>query len=270
MPRFSVFLSRIASGVSAILVLGASPSWAQNPPTLPPGYAESPEFRARIEAAAADSSIQPWQREFMLEVARGRPTDAATQPSPTLPGLALPSAAGIAADDGAWTLALPPSAQYGHTAIYDPVRGRMVVFGGEDITGVYFGDVRALSLAGSPAWSALAPAGALPSARSEHTAIYDPVRDRMVVFGGNAGSGYCNDVWELSLEGSPAWSALAPAGTLPSARAEHTAIYDPVRDRMVVFGGYDGSVRNDVWALSLSGSPAWSALAPAGTLPSER
>jgi hypothetical protein len=29
-----------------------------------------------------------------------------------------------------------------------------------------------------------------------------------------------------------------------------TAIYDPVRDRMVVFGGYDGgNRRNDVWAL---------------------
>ena len=51
----------------------------------------------------------------------------------------------------------------------------------------------------------------------------------------------------------------------------HTAIYDPVRDRMVVFGGYDGNGnRNDVWALSLSGSPAWSELTPAGSLPSAR
>ena len=61
-----------------------------------------------------------------------------------------------------------------------------------------------------------------------------------------------------------------PSGTPPSARDGHTAIYDPVRDRMVVFGGDDGALRNDVWALTLSGSPAWSALAPVGTPPSAR
>ena len=57
----------------------------------------------------------------------------------------------------------------------------------------------------------------------------------------------------------------------PKGREGHTAIYDPVRDRMVVFGGYDGASRyNDVWALTLSGSPAWSQLAPSGTPPSAR
>ena len=49
----------------------------------------------------------------------------------------------------------------------------------------------------------------------------------------------------LSLAGTPAWSALAPSGTPPSWRYMHSAIYDPVRDRMVVFGG---SSLNDVWA----------------------
>ena len=136
---------------------------------------------------------------------------------------------------------IPPSARYQHTAFYDPVRDRMVVFGGYG--GSYRNDVWALSLAGSPAWSALAPAGSPPSARYLHTAIYDPVRDRMVVFGGNDGSGRRNDVWALSLAGSPAWSSLAPAGTPPSARVAHTAIYDPVRDRMVVFGGHHSGVR---------------------------
>ncbi|OGF14524.1 MAG: hypothetical protein A2W00_04145 [Candidatus Eisenbacteria bacterium RBG_16_71_46] len=165
----------------------------------------------------------------------------------------------------------PPSARCFHTAIYDPVRDRMVVFGGFDASAPHYrNDVWALSLSGSPAWSALAPAGTPPSARIWHTAVYDPVRDRMVVFGGYDGTSLRNDVWALSLAGSPAWSALAPAGSLPAPRYQHTAIYDPMRDRMVVFGGNDGSYRNDVWALSLAGSPAWSALAPAGSSPSGR
>ena len=49
-----------------------------------------------------------------------------------------------------------------------------------------------------------------------------------------------NDVWALSLSGSPTWAQLAPAGTPPGAWYGHSAIYDPARDRMVVFGGNDG------------------------------
>ena len=224
----------------------------------------APDVRTRLAEAARDSTLAPWQRQFMLEASQGRPERAANEPPPALPSIALP-AAGVAADDGGWTEVRPPSARSQHTAIYDPVRDRMVVFGGFD--GGYRNDVWLLSLAGSPAWSVLAPAGSPPSARSQHTAIYDPVRDRMLVFGGKGGSGELNDVWALSLAGSSAWSALAPAGSPPPARSQHTAIYDPVRDRMLVFGGYDSVYRNDAWALSLAGSPAWSPLAPAGSPP---
>jgi hypothetical protein len=142
----------------------------------------------------------------------------------------------------------PPSARHSHTTIYDPVRGRMVVFGGYD--GSYRDDSWALLLAGSPAWAALAPAGTPPSARHSHTAIYDPLRDRMVVFGGIDYSSFFNDAWALSLAGGTAWSALAPAGFQPSVRYGHEAIYDPVHDRMVVFGGGGSLVFfNDLWAL---------------------
>ena len=177
----------------------------------------------------------------------------------------------------------PPSARHAHTAVYDPVRDRIVVFAGADAGSR--NDVWALSLSGSPTWTELTPTGRMPIMRQAHTAIYDPVRDRMVVFGGMGSKprtgddlpgmgeeGSRNDVWALSLSGNPTWSALAPAGNPPSARYEHTAIYDPVRDRMLVFGGFDPSrgSRNDVWALSLSGSPAWSALATSGRRPAAR
>jgi hypothetical protein len=124
-----------------------------------------------------------------------------------------------------------------------------------------------LPLSGNGAWSVLAPPGNESSARYYFSAIYDPVRDRMVVFGGVDGLGPHNDVWALSLAGDPAWSALRPAGNAPSARYGHTAIYDPAHDRMIVFGGYDAVTgsRSEVWALSLSGSPTWSELKPGGS-----
>ena len=68
--------------------------------------------------------------------------------------------------------------------------------------------------------------------------------------------------------GSPAWSALTPAVGRPSERSAATAIYDPVRDRMVIFGGIGSSRKNDVWALSLTGTTAWTQLMPGGLPPS--
>jgi hypothetical protein len=252
------------------LLLQAPIAAGQEPP-FPLQTHLTADERSRLAEASRDSALAPWQREFMLGVARNGVDGTATQPSPALPSVSLRSD-GIAADDGTWIAIPPPAERQGHTAIYDPVRDRMVVFGGSE-GGVLYNDVWALSLAGSSAWSEITPSGTLPSGSAGHTAIYDPLRDRMVVFGGSYYDGtyhYRNDVWALSLGGSPAWSELAPAGTLPSPRSGHTAIYDPLRDRMVVFGGDDGSLRNDVWALSLAASVTWSELAAAGTLPSPR
>ncbi len=260
MPRLPALLIRIACGVSAMFLLSTMPGWAQGPPTLPPGFAESPEFRARLDAAAADSTLEPWQREFMQDlVGSGAATTAG---DPAL------RASGTEDASGGWEQPPWPDVRSLHTAIYDPVRDRMIVFAGSD--GSSRNDVWALDLAGTPAWSALRPTGALPPGRSYHTAIYDPVRDRMVIFAGYDGT-YRSDIWALDLAGAPAWSELSPTGAAPTARGYHTAFYDPVRDRMVVFGGFDGASRfNDVWALDLAGTPAWSELAPTGTPPSGR
>jgi hypothetical protein len=80
------------------------------------------------------------------------------------------------------------------------------------------------------------------------------VRDRMVVFAGYPTPSLSNEVWALSLAGTPTWTLLAPTGRPPSTRYAHSAIYDPVHDRMVVFGGNAASYAcfNDVWALGWS------------------
>ncbi|MCC6350046.1 MAG: hypothetical protein IT347_10710 [Candidatus Eisenbacteria bacterium] len=163
-----------------------------------------------------------------------------------------------------------PSPRDNHTAIYDPVRDRMIVFGGwNGVTN--FGDAWALSLSGTPTWTPLSPAGTPPAGRRWHSAVYDSLRDRMLVFGGFTGDLYVNDVWALSLAGTPEWTELTPTGTPPSPRYRQSAIYDPVRDRLVIFGGwFSGDGYNDVWALSLAGTPQWQELTPAGPLPSPR
>ncbi|MBI5708734.1 MAG: hypothetical protein HZC42_00265 [Candidatus Eisenbacteria bacterium] len=191
---------------------------------------------------------------------------------PTGPRPAEP--ARVTAPEGTWSF-LPPSppppistpiSRGSHTAIYDPVRNRMVVFGGTD--GSYRNDTWVLALGSSPSWTQLVTAGTPPAPRRLHAAVYDSNRDRMVVFGGFDG-GYYDDVWALSLTGTPTWTQLAPTGPLPAPRADFDMVYDPVGDRIVAFGGYDGvsppaNRRRDVWELTLSGTPAWHDITPVG------
>src|SRR5262245_29589831 len=163
----------------------------------------------------------------------------------------------------------PPSARDGHTAVYDPVHDRMVVFGGFDTD--YRNDVWALSFAGAPTWLQILPAGSPPAPRVGHAAVYDPVRQRMIVIGGDNNGIYNNEVWELTLSGEPAWNQLTVQGS-PNPRAYHSAIYDPDGDRIVMFGGNDAvtGVTRETWVLSLAGTPTWSLMAPSGPLPFAR
>src|SRR5207248_10477291 len=109
---------------------------------------------------------------------------------------------------------------------------------------------------GGDAWAQISPARIPPAAGPGHSAIYDPVRSRMVVFGGYSYSGSepLNDTWVLSLAGNPSWGQLTPGATPPSGRSQHSAVYDSMHDRMVVFGGYNGvAYLNDLWVMDSFG-----------------
>jgi len=166
----------------------------------------------------------------------------------------------------------PPGVRGYESMVYDAARDRVLVYGGVNFFSGVYNDVWALQLAGTPTWQRLFPTGTLPLPRYLHSAVIDPLRDRMVVFGGSNGSSSYDELWTLDLGGTPAWTfwpntdAAQPAG-----RTLHGAFYDPVRDRMVICYGTDFStVFPDVWALPLAGPFHWQALAPNGPAPSPR
>ncbi len=172
-----------------------------------------------------------------------------------------------------WTQVLPigsrPTPRYDQSAVYDPLRNRLLIFGGLDSTGVNLNDTWVLTLSNTPVWVQLLRAGAPPERRSA-AMIYDPTRDQIVVYGGFGVAPDLSDTWVLGLGTSSGWIPVF-ASNPPPGRHNHTAIYDPVRDRMVIFGGgTDTQTYNDAWALPLGGFQPWSKLTPGGVQPVAR
>lgn len=166
-----------------------------------------------------------------------------------------------------------PSGRALASAVYDSASNRLVLFAGNPAIGNCFGavnDVWVLSnangLGGTPEWTQLSPSGAPPPVREEHSAVYDPASNRMIVFGGTNPCGSpLADTWVLTnangLGGTPAWIQL-DTGAGPTARSGHSAVFNPKKNRMTVFGGTDFQGKNgETWMLSnangLGGSAIW-------------
>jgi hypothetical protein len=150
-----------------------------------------------------------------------------------------------------------------HSAVYAPDLDQMLVFGGTSgNTGVpryTLDDVLAVRPNGAGFLvQPLAVQGERPPARYDHSAIYDSANQRMIVFGGQLTrrSRAYADVWALDMRqpDSPFWVKLDDyvSGEGPGPRAAHSAVYDPLRQQMVVFGG-KGATAKEVWVLHLAG-----------------
>ena len=140
------------------------------------------------------------------------------------------------------------------------------MFGGQ--ADIAQNDLWAYSI-GSQSWSAVPVAGSKPPGRFGHTLILDPVRGRLIVFGGQAGGGFFSDTWAFDL-GSKSWQQLSSDDAGPKRRYGHSAIYDPVRDRMIISHGFTNSGRfDDTWVFDFSKN-GWREISPASDRPLRR
>lgn len=144
------------------------------------------------------------------------------------------------------TSPIRPPARMGHAMVYDRIRGRVVLFGG-------MSSERRVNLPGQTwewngRWVQRATA-ASPSPRANPAMAYDPVRGRVVLFGGRIGrAGVLGDTWEYD---GNTWTQRVLA-TGPAPRAAAGMVYDEAARRIVLTGGTDGSwvpiAFRDTWA----------------------
>jgi Galactose oxidase, central domain len=139
-----------------------------------------------------------------------------------------------------------PPARAGSGMVYDIVRQRTVVFGGD------YGRTRLSDTWewDRKNWIQIKPTTS-PAARFGHEMAYDLVRQRTVMFGGRLSDTRRNpfhlvaDTWEYDGKN---WIQIKPQ-TSPPARYQYGMAYDLVRQRTVLFGGIGNSFQylGDTW-----------------------
>lgn len=128
---------------------------------------------------------------------------------------------------------------------FDSRREEILMFGGS-VLGASLGDTWIWD---GVDWRQLSPAIS-PPARTEPTMCYDAARDRIVLYGGLLAC--CptvfRDTWEWD---GAAWLQRLPTG-MPRSQWSTATTYDPVRNRIVLFGGVNGlnfPNENATWVL---------------------
>jgi hypothetical protein len=161
-----------------------------------------------------------------------------------------------------WVLppSLPgPGARRLHALAYDNARSEAILFGGRDAFNTVYADTWRYS--GSQ-WSQISVGG--PSPRWSSAMAFDAARQVIVLFGGHVtgvGSSL-SDTWEWN---GTSWTQRFPGGTVPQGRGEHAMAYDPVSQRVILYGGRTsggtGTVLSDTWTWN-GASNTWVQLNP--------
>lgn len=150
-----------------------------------------------------------------------------------------------------------PSARYDHSAVFDPVRQQLVIFGGRDTE--TFGDTWIFDRV-TGMWHAIDSAG--PAPRFGHGAVYDAVHRRMLIVMGQ-GAEFFNDVWAFDLD-QETWKELKAndrSAAVPRPRYGQSAVLD-AQGRVLISHGFSDQGRfDDTWAFDVAAA-RWVNLTP--------
>ncbi len=159
-----------------------------------------------------------------------------------------------------------PAARSSTRLVWNPVKEKVVLFGGSTPADssrrrTFLNDVWEWD---TNRWMPVYPANA-PQGRSSHAMVWDSVNDRILVFGGIRGFDDKSVALVLddtvALEGD-VWRDLNPPAK-PSARQAHGFAFDRVRNRFIIYGGYNENTQAiyDTWEFD---GTTWTRIAESG------
>lgn len=156
-----------------------------------------------------------------------------------------------------------PPARTGHHMAYDSTRGRIVMFGGRQTVGTPNGAIRTLNdtwVYDNGDWSEVVTPNA-PPARQLGAMAYDPLRDRVVLYGGTsvAANGLdatlVSDTWEFD---GTTWTKV---GDEAVKFGRPTMVYDAARAQMIMLAS-DAEIKPRQYRLDTI-TKTWVELKPA-------
>ena len=138
---------------------------------------------------------------------------------------------------GTWTNLNPassPPTRSSHAMVYDPARGKVLLFGGDDFVRAY-NDLWEYDF-GLNTWVELSPLNP-PPARQMHGMAYDEEHEVIILFGGRrtGGGDTFNDTWEYSHR-TNSWRSLGPQQS-PPVQDHINLAYDAKHKKTVLFSG---------------------------------
>jgi hypothetical protein len=163
-----------------------------------------------------------------------------------------------------------PVGRYGPGTVYDPQLQKTIIFGGGTQDGADW-DVRDdmwVYHSTFNIWTEINQT-VKPSARSGHSMVYDSINHKTILFGGWSGNaGLTSDTWIYDSQ-TNLWTEVFP-NTAPEIRQSYAMYYDPIFQKVILFGGYKDPLPhyNDTWVYNYSNN-TWTELYPS-TSPSGR
>ncbi|OXM84500.1 cadherin-like beta sandwich domain-containing protein [Paenibacillus rigui] len=162
------------------------------------------------------------------------------------------------------TTNLSPDARQGAAMAHDEKAGYVVMFGGQGNSGLF--DETWLWDGSEKTWQELQSLSPKPSKRKGAAMAYDPVSQKVLLFGGEGQSGVLNDTW-LWDGVNAKWEQVTGLSASPAARGGAMLATDGTQ--LILFGGYAGSGNaktplGDTW---LWDGTAWTQAQPAQSPP---
>jgi DNA-binding transcriptional ArsR family regulator len=157
-----------------------------------------------------------------------------------------------------WVDAAPPAGpgpRTSHKLAYDPLRDRVLTFGG-DKNGNGYDNETWIYDRGANNWTQVFPSN-VPGARRDYGLAWDPVSERIIMHGGSSSGAHWGDTWEFDMEALE-WQQV-PTATMPGARSGH-AMAGNESGMVAQFGGCDANgcptVHGDTWTYASTPPPA--------------